>query len=177
MEIKNTKTENNLRSAISGEAQAAVLYEYFAKRARKDGFEEIANIFMETSQNEKAHAKIYWDLLSCIHTTDQNLMQSAEAELHEHSVMYPEFARIAKEEGFEQIANTFQAVAKIELSHEKRFRLLQSLVNHNAIYSKGMETEWICLNCGHVVASPNAPEICPVCKHPKAYFKVRENSQ
>jgi rubrerythrin len=171
MELKGSKTEANLRSAISGEAQAAVLYEFFAKRAKKDGFEEVADIFWETSENEKAHAEIYWKLLSCIGTTDQNLFSAVASEKHENSVMYPSFAQIARDEGFAEIAKIFEEVGKIESAHENRFQKKALEIQNGAVFSKGMETEWICLNCGHRHKGANAPEICEVCSHPKAYFK------
>lgn len=171
MELKGSKTEANLRSAISGEAQAAVLYEFFAKRAKKDGFEEVSEIFWETSKNEKAHAEIYWKLLNCIGTTDQNLFSAAASEKHENSVMYPSFAKIAREEGFEEIAKTFEEVGKIESAHEKRFQTKGLEIQNGAVFSKGVETEWICLNCGHRHKGANAPAICEVCSHPRAYFK------
>lgn len=176
MELLGSQTENNLRSAISGEAQAALLYHFFEKRARKNGFEELGNIFHETSENEKAHAKIYYDLLKCIQTDDKNLEAAAAAELHEHSKMYPEFAQIAREEGFTDIAKTFEMVAQIEKEHEERFRLWNGYLKNNAVFSKGMETEWICMNCGHRHKGSTAPEVCPVCHHSKAFFKVLGNS-
>lgn len=172
MEFTGTKTENCLRSAVSGEAQAAVLYDFFAEKAKKDGFEEIASIFRETAQNERAHAKIYLNYLKCIGITDENLDNSAKTELHEHSVMYPEFAKTARAEGFEDVAKTFEMVAKIESEHESRFRLLMHQVKNNAVFSKGTEVEWICRNCGHRHKSATAEEICPVCKHPKSFFEV-----
>lgn len=172
MELIGSKTEANLRSAISGESQAAILYEFFAKRAKKDGFESIASIFRETADNEKAHAKIYLDLLDCLHTTDKNLFAAAKAEKHENTKMYPEFARVAREEGFEAIAATFEMVGRIEAEHEKRFQKLGYQVENGAVFSKGMETEWICTNCGHRHTGTDAPGICPVCKHPMAFFET-----
>lgn len=171
MELKQSKTEANLRSAISGECQAAVLYEFFAKRAKKDGFEEISDIFRETAENEKAHAEIYFKLLNCIGTTDHNLFSAVASEKHENSVMYPSFAQIAREEGFEDVAKTFEEVGKIEAAHEKRFQTKGLEIENGAVFAKGMETEWICLNCGHRHKGASAPEICEVCSHPKAYFK------
>ncbi len=171
MELKGSKTEANLRSAISGEAQAALLYEFFAKRAKKDGFEEVSDIFYETSENEKAHAEIYYKLLNCIGTTDKNLASAAASENHENTKMYPEFAKIAKEEGFDEIASTFEMVGQIESDHEKRFQTKLLEIENGSVFAKGMETEWICLNCGHRHKGASAPEICPVCSHPKAYFK------
>lgn len=171
MELKGSKTEANLRSAISGESQAAVLYEFFAKRAKKDGFEEVSEIFRETAENEKAHAEIYFKLLNCISTTDENLVSAVASEKHENSVMYPSFAQIAREEGFSDIAKTFDEVGKIESAHEARFAAEALEIQNGSIFAKGMETEWICTNCGHRHKGPNAPEICEVCQHPKAYFK------
>ncbi len=172
MNIKGKQTENNVRSAISGEAQAALLYDIFARRAKKDGFEEIARIFQEISTNEKAHAKIYLELLSCISTTDKNLLSSAETELHEHSIMYPEFAQKAREEGLEEVAKTFEMVAEIEKNHEDIFRKLLCQVENNSVFDKGMEARWICQNCGYRHTSSKAPDICPVCKHPRGYFSL-----
>ena len=128
MELMGSKTEANLRSAISGEAQAALLYELFEKSARKDGFEQIAAIFQETAKNEKAHAEIYFGLLNCLNTTDRNLISAVESERHECTVMYPEFAQVARQEGFEQIAQTFEMVGKIEEEHQKRFEKYGNLV-------------------------------------------------
>jgi len=175
MELIGSQTENNLRSAISGEAQAALLYWFFEKKARRDGFEELGDIFHEISENEKAHAKIYYDLLKCIGPSEKNLEASAESELHEHSKMYPQFAKTAKDEGFLDIAKTFEMVAQIEKEHEARFRLWYGYLVNNAVFSKGMETEWICANCGHRQKGSDAPEICPTCHHPKAFFKVLNN--
>ncbi len=170
MELKGSQTENNLRSAISGEAQAALLYEFFAKRAKKDGFEGIGTLFETTSQNEKAHAEIYYKLLSCLLTTDENLLAAAESEHHETAVMYPEFAKKAREEGFEDIARTFEMVGQIESQHEQAFRTNAMMVQNGAVFQKGEEIEWICTNCGHPHKGSTPPEICPVCSHPKAYF-------
>ncbi len=175
MEFNGTKTEQCLREAVSGEAQAALLYAFFSEKAKKDGFEEIAEIFSETAQNERAHAKIYLDLLACISKTDNNLENSAKTELHEHSVMYPEFAAIARSEGFDAVANTFETIAQIESEHESRFRLLMNQVRNNAVYSKGEAVEWICRNCGHRKKGTEADEICPVCKHPRSFFEVVKN--
>ncbi len=170
MELIGSRTEQNLRSAISGEAQAAVLYEFFGRKAKKEGYVNLSEIFAETARNEKAHAKIYLDLLKCIMTTDQNLLHSVETEHHESSIMYPEFAKIAREEGFEDIAKTFEMVGQIESEHEARFRYHAGTLQNNSAFEKGIETVWICNHCGHRHKGSGAPEICPVCKHPQGYF-------
>lgn len=172
MNLMGSRTEQNLRSAISGEAQAALLYEFFEKKARKEGYQQIGDIFQETSQNEKAHAQIYLNLLNCILKTDENLLHSEETEHHENSVMYPEFAAIAREEGFDEIARTFEMVGQIEAEHEKRFRYYRCQLENNAVFSKGIQCTWICKNCGHRHVGDSAPQICPVCKHPVAYFEI-----
>ena len=170
MELKGSQTENNLRSAISGEAQAALLYEFFAKRARKDGFEGIADLFETTSENEKAHAEIYYRLLSCLATTEENLLAAAASEHHENAVMYPDFARKAREEGFTAIADTFDQVGAIEVEHEKAFRQMADEIKNNTVFAKAQEIEWICTNCGHRHRGTTAPTLCPVCSHPRSYF-------
>ncbi len=171
MELIGSKTEQNLRSAISGEAQAAILYEFFAKRAKKDGFENISAIFKETSDNEKAHAEIYLELLNCLNTTDKNLFAAAASEKHESCEMYPGFAKVAREEGFDSIAATFEMVGQIENEHRERFEKQGYMVENGAVFSKGEKIWWICQNCGQRHSSESAPEICPVCKHPRSYFK------
>ena len=175
MDLSGTKTEQNLMTAFAGESQARNKYTYFASVASSEGYEQIAHIFRETADNEKAHAKIYYDLLKCIGPSEKNLEASAESELHEHSKMYPQFAKTAKDEGFLDIAKTFEMVAQIEKEHEARFRLWYGYLVNNAVFSKGMETEWICANCGHRQKGSDAPEICPTCHHPKAFFKVLNN--
>ncbi len=176
MELMGSKTELNLRSAISGEAQAAILYEFFAARAKKDGFENIAAIFEETAANEKAHAEIYLQLLNCLNTTDKNLFAAAAAEKHETSEMYPSFAKTAREEGFDEIAATFEMVGQIENEHRERFEKQGYMVQNGAVFSKGEEISWICKNCGHRHRASEAPSICPVCKHPRSYFTPLENT-
>lgn len=171
MDLIGSKTEQNLRSAISGESQAALLYEFFAKMAKKDGFERISEVFYETSNNEKAHAKIYLELLSCINTTDKNLFAAAASEKHESCEMYPNFAKVAREEGFEEIAKTFEMVGQIEEEHRKRFESNGCMVENGTVFSKSEETVWICRNCGHRHSGQDAPKICSVCKHPRSYFE------
>jgi len=175
-ELQGKQTENLLRNAVSGEAQAALLYDFFAKKARVEGFEEIADIFEETAINEKAHAKIYLNLLKCIRSTGENLEAAAETEHHEAFVMYPEFAAAARAEGLEEVAKTFEMIGKIEARHEERFRYYEKSLKNGSLFSKGMETEWICKNCGHWLTSTNAPELCPVCKHPVGYFETVKKS-
>ena len=172
--MKGTKTEQNLRAAVNGEASAALLYEFFAERARKEGLSVLSDIFLETAKNEKAHAKIYLDLLECIQTTSQNLLHAAEAEFHENRIMYPDFAAEAEREGLKEIAATFEMVGKIEAEHEKRFRSLLLQLENNSLFSGGTEKIWICQNCGHHYTGDSAPQICPVCKHPMGYFSKTE---
>ena len=172
MEIKGSQTENNLRSIVSGEAQSALLYDLFAEKAEADGFEGIAAVLRETAGNERAHAKIFLDLLECISFTGQNLISAAETEKHESGVLYPQFAAEARAEGLIQVAETMERIAEIEREHEARFRSLEESVRTNAVFAGKGSVVWICRNCGHRVESPEAPAICPVCKHPRAYFET-----
>lgn len=172
-ELKGSKTEANLLEAFAGESMARNKYTYFASKAKKDGFEQIAALFTETANNEKEHAEIWFKLLhDGIGTTAENLLSAAEGENYEWTDMYFNFAKVAKEEGFEKIAYLFEAVGKIEKEHEERYRKLLSNVEKEVVFSKDGETIWQCSNCGHIHVGKKSPEKCPVCDHPKAYFQV-----
>lgn len=173
MELKGSKTEANLWAAFAGESQARNKYTYFASQAKKDGFVQISDIFTETANNEKEHAKIWFKLVTGgIGSTMENLKAAAEGENEEWTSMYPEFAKVAKEEGFTKIAYLFEAVAKIEKEHEERYRLLLANVENDEVFEKDEKVIWQCANCGHIHVGTEAPELCPVCDHPQAYFQV-----
>jgi len=171
MELKGSQTEKNLWAAFAGESQAYTKYGYYASRAKKDGFEQISALFTETSGNEKEHAKIWFKLVAGIGATAENLEAAADGEHEEWTSMYPEFAKVAREEGFTKIANLFEAVAKIEKEHEERYRLLLANVKDEKVFKKDEKIIWQCRNCGYVCESPQAPQVCPVCAHPQAYFE------
>ena len=177
MELKGSQTEKNLWAAFAGESQAYTKYGYYASRAKKDGFEQISALFTETSGNEKEHAKIWFKLVAGIGTTAENLEAAADGEHEEWTSMYPEFAKVAREEGFTKIANLFEAVAKIEKEHEERYRLLLANVKDEKVFKKDEKIIWQCRNCGYVCESPQAPQVCPVCAHPQASFEqLKTNS-
>ena len=178
MELKGSKTEQNLMTAFAGESQARNKYTYFASKARKDGYEQIAAIFEETANNEKEHAKIWFKLLNGgeISDTIQNLEAAAEGENYEWTDMYKEFAEVAREEGFTKIANLFEGVAKIEKEHEERYRKLLKNINDELVFSSDNDTIWICRNCGHVVIGKKAPEVCPICNHKKSFFERKADN-
>ena len=171
MELKGSQTEKNLWAAFAGESQAYTKYGYYASRAKKDGFEQISALFAETAGNEKEHAKIWFKLVAGIGTTAENLEAAADGEHEEWTSMYPEFAKIAKEEGFTKIARLFEAVAKIESEHEERYRILLANIKDEKVFKKDEKIIWQCRNCGYVCESPQAPQVCPVCNHPQAYFE------
>lgn len=175
MELKGSKTESNLMTAFAGESQARNKYTYFASKAKKEGYEQIAGIFEETANNEKEHAKMWFKLLNGgdIPTTAENLKAAAEGENYEWTDMYAEFAKTAKEEGFDHIAFLFEEVAKIEKNHEERYMTLLGNVNNDLVFKKGEETVWICRNCGHVYVGNEAPKVCPVCAHPQSFFEQK----
>ena len=175
MELKGSKTEENLMKAFAGESQARNKYTYFASKAKKDGYEQIGAIFEETANNEKEHAKIWFKLLNNgeIHSTIDNLLEAANAENYEWTDMYSEFAKTAKEEGFDHIAYLFDSVAKIEKEHEERYRKLLDNIKGDSVYKKEDKVMWICRNCGHVHYGEQAPEMCPVCSHPKKFFELK----
>ena len=175
MKLKGTKTEENLMKAFAGESQARNKYNYFASKAKKDGYEQIGAIFEETANNEKEHAKIWFKLLNGgeIPSTIDNLLEAAEGENYEWTDMYAEFAKTAKEEGFDHIAYLFDSVGKIEKHHEERYRALLENVKNEMVFKKPAENMWICRNCGHVHYGKQAPEVCPICAHPKKFFELR----
>ena len=176
MELKGSKTEQNLLTAFAGESQARNKYTYFASVAKKEGYEQIAAIFEETANNEKEHAKMWFKALGELGNTAQNLLKAAEGENYEWTDMYATFAKEAEEEGFKHLAFQFREVAKIEKAHEERYRALLNNVEMQKVFEKSEETMWECRNCGHLVIGKKAPEVCPVCAHPKAYFEVRKNN-
>ena len=174
-ELKGSKTEKNLWEAFAGESQARNKYTYFASKAKKDGYEQIAAIFQETADNEKEHAKLWYKLLHGgeIPTTAENLKTAAEGENYEWTDMYDRMAKEAKEEGFNEIAALFEMVAKIEKEHEERYRKLLENVEGDLVFSRDGDVIWKCRNCGHIVIGKKAPEICPVCKHAKSFFEIK----
>ena len=173
-DLKGTKTEKNLMAAFSGESEARNKYTYYASKAKKDGYVQIAKIFEETAANEKEHAKIWFKLLKDgIGTTDVNLADAAAGENYEWTEMYPTFAKEAREEGFDHIAYLFEEVAKIEKEHEERYKKLLANVEGGLVFSRDNDAIWQCSNCGHIVVGKKAPEVCPVCAHPKAYFEIK----
>ena len=173
-ELKGSKTEANLLTAFAGESQARNKYTYFASKAKKDGYVQIAQIFEETANNEKEHAKMWFKLLNGgIGDTLSNLKAAADGENYEWTDMYAGFAKTAKEEGFDQIAALFEGVAKIEKEHEERYRKLLANVEGGLVFSRDGDMIWQCANCGHIHVGPKAPEVCPVCAHPQAYFQLK----
>ena len=178
MELKGSKTEQNLMAAFAGESQARNKYTYYASKAKKDGFEQIAALFEETANNEKEHAKMWFKELhgGSVPSTAENLLDAAEGENYEWTDMYAEFAKTAREEGFTRIALLFEGVAKIEKEHEERYRKLLENVNNEMVFSKDGEKVWVCRNCGHVHVGKDAPKACPVCAHPQAYFEVKADN-
>lgn len=172
--LKGTKTEANLQAAFAGESQARNKYTYYASKAKKDGYVQIADIFEETANNEKEHAKMWYKLLNDgIGSTEENLKDAAEGENYEWTDMYAGFAKEAREEGFEEIAALFEGVAAIEKEHEERYRKLLANIEGRLVFSKDGDTIWQCANCGHICVGKEAPEVCPVCAHPQAYFQVK----
>ena len=175
--LKGTKTEANLMTAFAGESQARNKYTYYASKAKKEGYEQIAALFLETANNEKEHAKIWFKLLhDGIADTASNLADAAEGENYEWTDMYATFAKEAREEGFDDIAFLFEGVAKIEKEHEERYRALLKNVKDGLVFSRDGDQIWQCSNCGHIVIGKKAPEVCPVCAHPQAYFQIHANN-
>ena len=168
-----TQTEKNLMAAFAGESEARNKYTYFASKAKKEGYEQIAALFLKTADNEKEHAKLWFKELEGIGDTAENLLHAAEGENYEWTDMYATFAKEAEEEGFTKLAEQFRGVAAIEKAHEERYRALLSNVDMKAVFEKAEETMWECRNCGHLVVGKQAPQLCPVCAHPQAYFEVR----
>lgn len=172
-DLKGTRTEANLLAAFAGESQARNKYTYYASKAKKDGFEQIAQLFTETAENEKEHAKIWFKLLhDGVGSTAENLKDAAEGENYEWTDMYAKFAKEAKEEGFDHIAFLFESVGKIEKTHEERYRALLKNVEDGNVFKKGDIVIWQCANCGHIHVGLEAPKACPVCAHPQSYFQV-----
>ena len=175
MELKGSKTEKNLMEAFAGESQARNKYTYYASKAKKEGYEQIAELFLETADNEKEHAKLWFKLLhdNDVPSTIENLKDAASGENFEWTNMYERMAKEAREEGFDRIAFLFDGVAKIEKEHEARYLKLLENVENGLVFSKDGEKIWKCINCGHIVIGKVAPEVCPVCAHPKAYFEIK----
>jgi len=175
MELKGSKTEANLAAAFAGESQARNKYSYFASQAKKEGLEQIAEIFIESAENEKEHAKIWFKLLhgGSVPKTVDNLKAAASGENYEWTTMYSDFAKVAKKEGFNDIAKLFEGVAEVEKEHEARFLKLLKNLEGGAVYKKGDIVMWKCRNCGHIHVAEEAPDVCPVCSHPQSYFEVR----
>ncbi len=176
MELKGSQTEKNLMEAFAGESQARNKYTYFASVAKKEGYEQISEIFQHTADNEKEHAKMWFKELKGIGTTAENLLAAAEGENYEWTDMYDGFAKTAEEEGFTELAAKFRMVAAIEKTHEERYRKLLNNVEMQKVFEKSEETMWECRNCGHIVIGKKAPDVCPVCAHPRAYFEVRKKN-
>ena len=177
-ELKGTKTEKNLQEAFAGESQARNKYTYFASKARKDGYEQIAAIFEETANNEKEHAKMWFKLLEggAVRSTRENLKAAAEGENYEWTDMYDRMAQEAEEEGFHEIAEKFRGVGAIEKRHEERYRKLLQNIEDAIVFSREGDAIWVCRNCGHVVVGKQAPKVCPVCAHPQSYFELQANN-
>ena len=177
-ELLGTKTEQNLREAFAGESQAHTKYLYYASKAKKDGYVQIGNLFEETAKNEKEHAKIWFKLLhgGSVPATEANLADAATGEMYEWTEMYSRMADEAEEEGFKDIARLFRGVAKIEKEHEERYRKLLANIEGGIVFSREGDTVWQCSNCGHIMIGKKAPELCPVCAHPKAYFEIRKEN-
>ena len=171
-----TQTEQNLLAAFAGESQARNKYTYFASKAKKEGYEQIAALFLKTAENEKEHAKLWFKELNGIGSTAENLEEAADGENYEWTDMYEEFARTAEAEGFAELAAKFRGVAAIEKHHEERYRALLQNVETRAVFEKSEVKVWECRNCGHIVVGTKAPEVCPVCAHPQAYFELREEN-
>ena len=171
--LKGSKTEANLQTAFAGESMARNKYTYYASKAKKDGYVQISKIFEETANNEKEHAKIWFKLLEGIGSTAENLKAAAAGENYEWTDMYATFAKEAHEEGFEDIAFLFEQVGKIEKEHEERYRKLLSNVENELVFSRDGDCIWQCSNCGHIMVGKKAPEVCPVCSHPQAYFELK----
>ena len=173
---QGTQTEKNLMAAFAGESQARNKYTYFASKAKKEGFEQIAALFLKTADNEKEHAKLWFKELEGIGDTAQNLKEAAEGENYEWTDMYASFAEVAEKEGFKDLAIKFRLVAAIEKSHEERYRALLSNVENGKVFAKDEKKVWECRNCGHLVVSDKAPMLCPTCAHPQSYFEINEKN-
>ena len=175
-ELKGSKTEANLWTAFAGESQARNKYTYYASKAKKDGYEQISELFTETASQEKEHAKLWFKLIHGIGSTIENLKDAAHGENEEWTDMYPRMAKEAREEGFDEIAALFEGVAAIEKVHEEKYKKLLQNIEDGIVFSREGDTLWQCRNCGHVHVGPKAPEVCPVCNHPQAYFEVQKEN-
>lgn len=175
MELKGSKTEANLLAAFAGECQARTKYTYYASQAKKEGYEQIADIFLEAAENEREHAKLWFKALhdGAVPDTVTNLRDAANGENYEYTDMYKEFEETARKEGFDQIANLFKGVGEVERTHEERYRALLANVENGAVFKKDKVVVWKCRNCGHLHVGTEAPRVCPVCKHPQAYFEIQ----
>lgn len=175
MELKGSKTEANLLAAFAGECQARTKYTYYASQAKKEGYEQIADIFLEAAENEKEHAKLWFKALhdGAVPDTVTNLRDAANGENYEYTDMYKGFEETARKEGFDQIANLFKGVGEVERTHEERYRALLANVENGAVFKKDKVVVWKCRNCGHLHVGTEAPRVCPVCKHPQAYFEIQ----
>ena len=169
--LKGTKTERNLITAFKGESEARNKYTYFASKAKKEGYEQISKVFEETSNNEKEHAKLWFKLISEIGTTTENLKTAIETEGYEAKTMYPEFAKIAHEEGFDDISQMFTEISEVEQAHHDRYKKLLKNLEENNVFKSEKEIEWHCLNCGYIHKGKTAPDMCPACKHEQSYFE------
>lgn len=177
MELKGSKTEKNLEAAFAGESEARNKYTYYASKAKKDGYVQIANIFEETAANEKEHAKMWFKLLhNGISSTEENLKDAALGENYEWTEMYPTFAKEAREEGFDYIASLFDKVAEVEKHHEERYKKLLENVENGLVFSRDGDVIWQCVNCGHICIGKKAPDVCPVCAHPQSYFQIKPDN-
>jgi len=172
MDLKGSRTENNLKEAFAGESQARNKYTYFASIAKKEGFEQIASVFLETAEQEKEHAKLHFQFLGGIGSTADNLKAAAAGENEETTDMYPRMAREAREEGFDEIARIFEGIGRIEKEHRERYQKLLENVQSEHVFVRSGKTKWRCRNCGFTVEAAGAPKQCPVCKHPQAYFEM-----
>ncbi len=171
MDIKGSRTEKNLMEAFAGESQATNKYTYYASQARKDGYQQIAAIFLETAANEKEHAKLWARALGWIGSTEENLKDAADGENYEWTTMYKDFAKVAKEEGFDEIATLFEEVGEVEEEHEKRYRRLLARVSNKTAFTRPEPIRWHCRNCGYIHEGKEAPEVCPACAHPQAFYE------
>ncbi len=178
LKLKGTKTEKNLMLAFAGESQARSKYDYFASKAKKEGYVQISKIFEETANNEKEHAKMWFKYLEggAIRSTAENLQSAADGENYEWTDMYAEFAKVAREEGFDEIAEKFEGVGAIEKEHEERYLKLLDNVKKEVVFSRDGDTIWQCANCGHICIGKKAPEVCPVCDHPQSYFQIKPDN-
>lgn len=174
MDLKGSKTEKNLWESFAGESKARMKYTYFASQADKEGYKQISGVFLETADNEKEHAKRFFKFLmgGNIPPTEDNLLAAALGEHEEHSSLYPEFERIAREEGFDEIADVFKEIAEVEEEHEKRYRKLLANVTNKTVFKKPTPVKWKCRNCGYIHEGTEAPELCPACAHPQSYYEV-----